>query len=100
MIWAARVFFGMAVFFGVVGNIGVIVFPDIFTRLHASSKCSTTSVLSLMIGCMLLTGFTPMTGKIVVITLFFLITSPVTSHIIGRSAKLRGTLPWTHKKAR
>ena len=98
MIWLIRVFFGLAVFFGIMGNIGVIVFPDVFTRLHASSKCSTTSVLSLLIGSMLITGFSSMTGRIAVIMLFFLITSPVASHIVGRSAWRRGILPWKHIK--
>ena len=98
MIWAAYVFFGMGVFFGILGNIGVLTFPDIYTRLQASSKCSITSVISILIACMLLEGFTPMTGRILVIVLFFLVTAPVTSHIIGRRAWKRGITPWRKKK--
>ena len=76
------------------GNIGVLRFPDVYTRLHASSKCSTTSVLSIFIACMLISGFKPITGKILVITFFFFITSPVTAHIIGRHAWKSGIMPW------
>lgn len=84
----------LAVFFGVVGNIGVLRFPDVYTRLHASAKCSTTTVLSLFIACLLLEGFSPLGGRILVICLFFLLTGPVAAHIIGRLAWKRGLPPW------
>jgi multicomponent Na+:H+ antiporter subunit G len=98
MIWAVVVFLALGVFFGITGNIGVIRFPDVFTRLHASAKCSTTLVLSILFACILLKGWDPMTWRILVITLFFLITSPVTAHIIGRSAWMRGVMPWGRKR--
>lgn len=98
MIWLVQILLIVGIFFGILGNIGVLRFPDIYTRLQASSKCSTTSIFSIFIACMLLRGFTPMTGKILVIALFFLVTGPVTSHIIGRSAWKRGIIPWKKKR--
>ena len=98
MIWLVWLFFGVGIFFGVVGNLGVLIFPDIYTRLQASSKCSVTSILSILIGCMFLGGFSPITGRIVVIFLFFLVTAPVSSHIIGRCAWQKGILPWVRTK--
>jgi multicomponent Na+:H+ antiporter subunit G len=35
-----------------------------------------------------------MTGKIAVITVFFLVTSPIAAHIIGRFAWEAGVNPW------
>ena len=96
--WAAAVFMALGILFAVVGNIGVLKFPDVYTRLHASSKCSTTTVISVLIGCVLLAGFTITSGRILVIMLFFLLTGPVTAHIIGRRAWKRGLLPWRTKK--
>lgn len=93
------VFFAMGIFFGILGNVGVLKFPDIYTRLQASSKCGVTSVVSIFIALMLLKGFTPITARILVITLFFLITSPVSSHIIGRRAWEEGILPWRKKSS-
>jgi len=98
VIWVVQVLMALGLFFGVMGNIGVMRFPDIYTRLHASSKCGTTSVFSILLACMLLRGFSPMTGKILVITLFFLITAPVASHIIGRCAWQRGVFPWRRRR--
>jgi multicomponent Na+:H+ antiporter subunit G len=88
----------LGVFFGVTGNIGVLRFPDVFTRLHAAAKCSTTSVFSILLACILLKGWDPMSFRIVVILFFFLITSPVTAHIIGLSAWLRDLMPWGRKR--
>ena len=91
---AAYVFFALGVLFNLIGNIGVLVFPDVYTRLQASSTCSTTSVLSFLIGAMLLAGWGPMTGRLMVIALFFFITNPISSHIIARFAWLNDMVPW------
>ena len=98
MDWIAYFFFALGVFFGVFGTIGVLVFPDVFTRLNASSKCSTTAVISTLVGCILLGGLSRMSSRILVIALFYLITSPVSAHIIGRRAWARGVVPWRKKQ--
>ena len=97
MIWPATVFLLLGIYFAIMGNIGVLRFPDVYTRLNASSKCNTTAVISVFIACLILQGFSAMSGRILVITLFFLLTGPVTSHIIGRRAWKRGILPWRRR---
>jgi multicomponent Na+:H+ antiporter subunit G len=97
VIWAVSVFVALGIFFAVMGNVGVLRFPDLYTRLHASAKCSTTTVLSVFIGCLLLEGFSALSARILVITLFFLLTGPVTAHLIGRRAWKRGVLPWRRR---
>lgn len=97
---AAYIFFGLGVIFNIMGNIGVLVFPDAYTRLQASSTCSSTSVLSFFIGCMLYAGWGPITGRLVVITLFFFITNPISAHIIGRFAWQNGIVPWRKSRPR
>lgn len=94
---AAGLFFLLGVVFNIIGHIGVLVFPDIYTRLQASSTCSTTSVLSILIGCMLLAEWGPMTGRIIVITLFFFITNPISAHIIAEFAWHKGIVPWKYR---
>ena len=76
------------------GNVGVLLFPDVYTRLQASSTCSTTSVVSVFIAAMLSEGFSPLSGKILVITFFFLITSPVSSYIVARFAWNQDIVAW------
>ncbi len=91
---AAAVFFALGAVFNIMGNLGVLIFPGVYTRLQASSTCSTTSVLSFFIGCMLVAGWGPMLGRLLVITLFFFITSPISAHIIARFAWQTGIVPW------
>jgi multicomponent Na+:H+ antiporter subunit G len=100
MTWVVQALMALGLFFAVMGNLGVFRFPDIYTRLHASSKCGTTSVFSILLGCMLLEGLSAMTGKIVAISVFFLITTPVASHVIGRCAWQRNVLPWRKQRSR
>mgnify|MGYP001062571292 CR=1 FL=1 len=91
---AAAAFFVLGAVFNIMGNLGVLIFPDVYTRLQASSTCGTTSVLSFFIGCMLIAGWGPMTGRLLVITLFFFVTSPISAHIIARFAWQTGIVPW------
>lgn len=95
----AAVFFGLGVVFNIMGNVGVLVFPDVYTRLQASSTCSTTSVLSFFIGCMFIAGWGPMTGKLLAITLFFFVTNPISAHIIARFAWQNGIVAWRKSHA-
>ncbi len=90
----ASVFFLLGIIFNLMGNIGVLVFPDVYTRLQASSTCATTSVFSFFVGCIFIAGWGPMTGRLIVITIFFFITNPISSHIIARFAWQNGIVPW------
>ncbi len=94
MIFIVYIFLFLSIFFAFFGNIGMLRFPDVYTRLQASSKCATTSLLSLFIGLMIFKGFSSISVRILVIGIFFLLTSPVASHVIGRSAYEGGILPW------
>lgn len=95
----ALVFLGLGALFAVMGNLGVLIFPDVYTRLQASSTCSTTSVFSVLIACMVISGLTPMTGKLAVITLFFFVTNPISSHIVARYAWESEIVPWRRSYA-
>ena len=99
MIWVVQAFLLMGIVFSIMGNLGVLIFPDVYTRLQASSTCSTTSVFSIFIAAMLSAGFSPLTGEILAITVFFLITSPVSSYIIARYAWRKDIPPWRKIKS-
>lgn len=94
MMWVAAFFLLLGAIFGLMGNLGVLLFPDVYTRLQASSTCTTTSVFSVFVACMIIAGFSPLTGKLAVITLFFFVTNPISSHIIARFAWEQEIIPW------
>jgi len=100
VIFIVYTFLFLSIFFAFFGNIGMLRFPDIYTRLQASSKCATTSLLSLFIGLIILKGFSSISVRILVIGIFFLLTGPVASHAIARSAYEGGILPWRKMRQR
>ncbi len=93
-----QVFISLGFIFALLGHLGVIILPDVYTRLQASSTCATTSVASFLIAAMIQSGFSNMTGKIAVITIFFVVSSPVSAHIVGRYAWNREIDPWRRRR--
>lgn len=81
-------------------SIGIIRFPDIFTRLHAASKASTLGVASVLIGAFLFLFAKEgiQSGKLIIGILFILITAPVSAHMIGRAAHNSGIKPLTKNR--
>ncbi|MFN8378151.1 MAG: monovalent cation/H(+) antiporter subunit G [Anaerolineae bacterium] len=79
----------IGVFFSVVGIIGMMRMPDIYTRLHAAGKVSTLGILSLLIGASFL--MSEVTLKALALGLFLLVTAPVASHAIASAAHRQGT---------
>ena len=98
MIWVGLVFMALGLFFAVMANVGVLKLPDVYTRLHASSKCCATAIISIIAACAFMEGLSQMTLRILIIGLFFFVTSPVSSHIIGRRAWTRDLPPWRRQR--
>lgn len=81
-----------AVFY-LIGAVGLIRMPDIFTRMHAVSVSETLGVTLLMLGMAIEAGFTLVLVKLVIIWLVLMVAGPVASHALARAALHDGTLP-------
>jgi multicomponent Na+:H+ antiporter subunit G len=70
--------------FSVIGMVGFLRLPDVYTRLHATGKVSTFGVVLLLVAAALLTpvGW----AKAVLLIAIVLIAGPVVSHAIGSAA--------------
>ncbi len=76
--------------FSVIGIIGNLRLPDVYTRLHATGKVSTFGVVLLLLGAaVLVPGAWAKAGIMIAL---LLIAGPVVSHAIG-SAALRAGVP-------
>ncbi len=75
------------------GGIGVLRFPDFFTRMHAAGVTETLAVALVLLGLMILAGWTLVLFKLVLILLFLLITSPTAGHALVKSALHGGLEP-------
>jgi multicomponent Na+:H+ antiporter subunit G len=82
-------------FFFITATIGLLRFPDLFTRLHATGKGDTLGASLILLGLAIHTGFTPDTVKILIMLIFILLTSPVAAHAICREIYAGGGKPWT-----
>jgi multicomponent Na+:H+ antiporter subunit G len=88
MSWVSLLVGGLLV---ITGGIGVLRFPDLYTRMHAASVTDTGGAGLVLFGLMLQAGLTLVTVKLVLILWFLLFTSPVSSHVLAKAA-LHGKL--------
>jgi multicomponent Na+:H+ antiporter subunit G len=86
------IFVGLA--FSLVGCIGVIRFPDIYTRLQAATKCITLGTCGVLVGTILCAGWGMIATKCAVCMLFILITSPTAAHALARGSHAFGVKLW------
>ena len=76
-----------------VGGIGVIRMPDLYTRMHASSLTDTVASLALLTGLMLHSGLTLATFKLFTILAFVLLTGPTATYALANAAFSSGVQP-------
>ncbi len=86
----AYIFIAIGTFFLLVGAIGLIRMPDMFTRMHASTKCTTLGSMSTLVGVALLMQGT-VAVKAVLIIIFIVLGNPTSAHAIARAAYRTGT---------
>ena len=85
-------------FFVVVGGIGVLRMPDVFTRMHAAGLTDTMGSFFILTGLMLQAGFSGVTLRLALVLAFLWFTSPVATHALAKAA-LHGNLrPIEHEE--
>lgn len=78
-------------FFAISGGIGILRFPDFFTRMHATGVTDTMCAGLILVGLMFQAGWSPALLKLILILAFLLLTSPTATHAIAKAA-LHGKL--------
>lgn len=87
-------FLSIGIFFFFVGTIGLLRLPDVYTRLHAATKCDTLGLGMILVGIILYEGATLASVKIIFIIGFVFLTNPTAAHAIARAAYKHGTELW------
>ena len=74
--------------FALIGSIGLLRFPDVFTRLHGPTKATTLGVGGVLLGTILYLVLQGEVGVIreLLITVFLFLTAPVSAHLIAKAA--------------
>ncbi len=79
--------------FMIVGAVGLIRLPDVFTRMHGSSVSDTLGGGLILIGLIVIAGVSLAAVKLAFLILFFGLMSPVSTHAIARAALHAGVRP-------
>jgi multicomponent Na+:H+ antiporter subunit G len=94
----AIILIAAGVFFLTVSVLGLLRFPDFYSRTHAVGKSETLGAILVLGGLAVYNGLQLSTVKILFILLFALIANPTATHAVARAALRTGLQPWTRQK--
>ncbi|WP_333608858.1 Na+/H+ antiporter subunit G [Arsukibacterium sp.] len=88
MEWAVAFFLLLGGSFVLIGSIGLVRMPDFFMRLHGPTKATTLGMGGILLGSIFYFSMSPETISVheLLITLFLLITAPVSAHMLIKTA--------------
>ncbi len=76
-----------------IGGVGVLRMPDLFTRIHAASLTESLGPVLILLALMLQAGVSLVTFKLAMVLLFLLITGPTATYALANAALLAGHHP-------
>lgn len=79
--------------FAMVGALGLVRMPSLFTRMHAASVTDTLGAGLILLGLVFQAGFTLVALKLAVLALLILFATPVATHALAKAALARGVDP-------
>ncbi len=88
------IFLVIGCFFVVVAAIGVVRFPDFYSRMHPAGKNDTLGQTMILTGLMIYEGFSFVSVKLFLIIMFIFIVNPTATHALAKAAYVAGVKPW------
>lgn len=82
-------------FFFLAGTLGLLRFPDVYSRLHALTKADNVGLGLVIAGLSLQSGSPAAAGKMILVWFLVLITSSSVAHLVARDSLRRGEKPWS-----
>ncbi|VAV84481.1 hypothetical protein MNBD_DELTA01-1109 [hydrothermal vent metagenome] len=92
IIIAVLLFLGCFLVF--VASVGIVRFPDFYSRMHPAGKTDSMGQALVLISLMIYEGFTLATIKLIIIILFIFIVNPTATHALANAAHVGGVVPW------
>lgn len=90
----AKIFLLLGVTFFLISAMGVLKFPDVFSRMHAASKASSLALGLILIGVVIHFFSWLVLLKSFLIVIFIFLTAPVSAHILSRAGYVSGANVW------
>lgn len=87
-------FLAIGCFLILVASIGVIRFPDFFSRMHAAGKADTMGQSCIIVGLIIYSGFNLVSLKLLILMAMIYIINPTAGHFLAKAAYMKGVKPW------
>ncbi|SHJ23667.1 monovalent cation/H(+) antiporter subunit G [Aureimonas altamirensis] len=76
--------------FTMVAAIGIVRFPDFYTRIHAAAKAGTVGSVLMLVALAIVSNETAEVLRAIAAIIFFLMTAPISAHLLGKAAQSAG----------
>lgn len=83
----------LGTFYTLAAAIGIVRLPDLFTRMHASSKAGAVGAGLMLLAAALSGGEWPLATRAIAGFIFLIFTTPVAAHLLARAAVISGQSP-------
>jgi multicomponent Na+:H+ antiporter subunit G len=78
--------------------IGMLRFPDFYSRIHPAGKADTLGILFILAGLVVHEGLSLVSLKLLIIMAFLLIASPTATHALAKAAHIAGLKHWAKER--
>jgi multicomponent Na+:H+ antiporter subunit G len=95
MSWLVAILIILGAFFAFVAALGVIRFPDFYTRMHAATKAGAFGATLLLLAAAIHFGSMRAIVMSSIIIIFFYLTTPVAAQTLAQAAYRRGVALWS-----
>jgi multicomponent Na+:H+ antiporter subunit G len=92
--WFSYACFAFGAFFFMAGSVGLLRFPDVYTRLHALTKADNLGLGFIAAGLIVRSGSPAVAAKLVLIWLLVLAAGSTTCYLVAEAARKSGVKPW------
>jgi multicomponent Na+:H+ antiporter subunit G len=84
----------VGLFFFLGGTVGLLRFPDVYSRLHALTKADNLGLGLIVVGLAIHSATLAEALKLFFIWILVLVASSTVGYLISRNARLHGIQPW------
>ncbi len=81
--------------FALIASLGLLRFPDLYTRMHAASKAGTLGSCLMLLALALSAADLSVALRALGGVVFFLLTAPVSAHLLAKAARAAGLQLWS-----
>lgn len=79
--------------FSLLAVVGILRLPDLYTRMHAASKAGTVGSGAVLVAIALVAFDGAVILRAIVGIVFFMLTAPISAHLLARAAYIAGYSP-------